>query len=515
MKRPIVELSQSDIQQILELEKTPEQVLEQLDAFRAGFPFVRLKRPCVLRDGVSPLPDEEAARRMERFRPQVDAGRVMKFVPASGAASRMFKPFFALRKKIRDGQEIPRHQMDLMSSLPQFAFFEELRRAMQRHGQTLDSRIGPASYRRVLDCLLGERGLNYAHLPKGLILFHRYPEGARTAFEEHFVEAVHYVRDREGKAWLHFTVPHDFKSAVTEHMDRAKRRFAALDTDFEVGLSVQSRSTDTIAVDLRGRPFRTRNGRLLFRPGGHGALLRNLSDLKADIVFVKNVDNVVPDWAKGETGLFKQALGGILVELQERVFEFLRAMEDSPPTRGQIEAVQEFAERDLNLRFPPGFVNWSLEERRHRLFNKLNRPLRVCGVVQNLGEPGGGPFWVSEPDGSESLQIVELHQVDHEDHDQHAIWRSSEFFNPVDVVCAVRDCWGKPFNLMEYRDPETAFVSTKSYGGRELKALELPGLWNGSMARWTTVFVEVPVSTFNPVKSVVDLLRPEHQTVRV
>ncbi len=515
MKRPIVEFNQADIQQIIELGKTPEQVFEQLDGFRAGFPFVHLKRPCVLGDGVMPLPDARAERYLKAFRPHVEAGRVMKFVPASGAASRMFKPFFALRKKIRDGQEIPRHQADLMASLPQFAFYDELRATMRRQGLSLEPNIDPQSYKKVLDYLLGERGLNYAHLPKGLILFHRYPDGARTAFEEHFVEAVRYARARDGKAWLHFTVAHDFQSAVREHMDRAKRRFASLETDFEVGLSVQSRSTDTIAVDLKDRPFRTRNGRLLFRPGGHGALLRNLNDLRADIVFVKNVDNVVPDRAKADTGLFKQALGGVLVGLQERAFEFLRAMESDSPNQELVAAVQEFAERDLNLRFPPGFANWSLEERRHRLFNKLNRPLRVCGVVQNQGEPGGGPFWVSEPDGSESLQIVELHQVDHDNHDQHAVWRSSEFFNPVDVVCAVRDCWGRPFNLMEYRDPDTAFISTKSYGGRELKALELPGLWNGSMARWTTVFVEVPVSTFNPVKSVVDLLRPEHQTVRV
>ncbi len=510
MKRPIVELNQSDINQIQELGKTPAQVLQQLEAFRNGFPFVRLKRPCLLGDGVAPLSDSEAERRMEDFRPHVGAGRVMKFVPASGAASRMFKPFFSIRKKVRDGLEIPRHQRDLMSSLPQFAFFDELRATMQRHGQTLETPIEPPSYRKALDYLLGERGLNYAHLPKGLILFHFYPDGARTAFEEHFVEAVRYVRDTRGRAWLHFTVPLDFQDFVAQHMDRARRRFRGLETEFDVGLSVQSRSTDTIAVDLKDRPFRTRDGRLLFRPGGHGALLANLNDLKADLVFVKNVDNVVPDRAKEGTGLFKQALGGILVGLQQQVFKFLRAMQGEPNER-LIDAVQSFAETELNLRFPPGFSDWSLEERRHRLFNKLNRPLRVCGVVQNLGEPGGGPFWVGEPDGSESLQIVELHQVDHEDHDQHAIWRSSEFFNPVDVVCAVRDCWGKPFNLMEYRDPDTAFISTKSYGGRELKALELPGLWNGSMARWTTVFVEVPVSTFNPVKSVVDLLRPEHQ----
>ncbi len=510
MRRPTIDLTPADLDQISRLGQTPQQVIEQVEAFRAGFPHIELKRACLLGDGVLPLPDEAVPELAARFREHRLGGRAMKFVPASGAASRMFKPFFALYKKIRAGQEIPRHLAELMSDLDRFAFFGELKHKMRRRGMDLQSLLHRHRYRRVLEFLLGRKGLGYSRFPKGLILFHSGPGGSRTAFEEHLIESIGYIRDGDSVARLHFTVPPQFLGQVRSHFEKAKTRFAHLETRFEIGLSVQDTMTDTLAVDLDGRPFRHR-GKLLFRPGGHGALLPNLNDVEGDIVFIKNVDNVVPDSAKPSLGLFKEALGGVLVVAQRRTHEVLRTLEREPISERLIQETTKFAEEELQIRFPPGFERWSLEERRPRLFNKLNRPLRVCGVVQNLGEPGGGPFWVSQADGSESLQIVEVHQIDHENHDQHMIWRSSEFFNPVDVVCAVRDYRGRPFNLMEYRDPNTAFVSHKTIGGRELRALELPGLWNGSMAHWTTLFVEVPVSTFNPVKTVEDLLRPGHQ----
>jgi hypothetical protein len=396
--------------------------------------------------------------------------------------------------------------------LPRYAFFRDLDAGLSAAGQNLDELITRGRGQEILDFILNERGLHYAGKPKALLKFHQYGDQSRTALEEHLMEAALYVKDVNGVCRIHFTVSEEHLESVKELLVRVtslyEQRFAVR---FEVGLSVQSDSTDTIAVDLENRPFRDRTGRLLFRPGGHGALLYNLDRIDGDIIFIKNIDNVVPQRLQKAAVRYKKMIGGYLVSLQRELFGHLEALSDPASSEQAIDAAFRFAAERLACNLPYGFEGQPLEKRRQRLIERLNRPLRVCGMVKNEGEPGGGPFWVTGMDGGCSLQIVEEVQVDKQQENQSAIWASSTHFNPVDLVCGVRDFRGRKFELTRFVDPEQVVVSTKSYEGRDIKAIELPGLWNGSMAFWHTVFVEVPIETFNPVKTVEDLLRPAHQ----
>ncbi len=375
----------------------------------------------------------------------------------------------------------------------------------------IESLLSRGQYKNILEYILTAKGLDYADLPKGLIKFHRYPDHSRTPFEEHLVEAAAYVKDRNGVARIHFTISPEHEGAIKNHIERVRDRYEKSGVKYEITFSYQKPSTDTVAVDLENRPFRDAEGKLVFRPGGHGALLENLYELEGDIIFIKNIDNVVPDRLKGETYLYKRVLGGLLVELQKQIFQYLDRISKGDLNEPLIEEIIGFASDRLYIVLPKRIGQGTKEEKADFLFSRLNRPLRVCGIVKNQGEPGGGPFWVEHADGTSSMQIVESSQVNMKSAGQKEIWESSTHFNPVDLVCGVRDYLGKAFNLMNFTDPETGFISTKSYEGRELKALELPGLWNGGMANWNTVFVEVPIITFNPVKTVFDLLRKEHQ----
>jgi hypothetical protein len=354
--------------------------------------------------------------------------------------------------------------------------------------------------------------LDYGALPKGLLKFHQYPSGNRTAFEEHLVEAIHTVRDDKGICRLHLTVTPEHEEAFRQCFERVRswyeQQFQCL---LQVTFSVQKHSTDTIAVDLENRPFREKDGRLLFRPGGHGALLSNLADVGGDLIYIKNIDNILPDRLREPTILWKKVLGGLLVEIQKTIFGYVRQLMEGSTDIELIEMAMDFAKNRLLVLEPKTFKQWSAEKKRNFLLNRLNRPLRMCGMVRNEGEPGGGPFWVEGKDGSLSLQIVENVEVNPGSSEQQAIWGSSTHFNPVDLVCAVRDFRGNPFPLKDYINPEAVFVSQKSKDGRDLKSLELPGLWNGAMAEWITLFVEVPIATFSPVKTINDLLKPEHQ----
>jgi hypothetical protein len=358
-----------------------------------------------------------------------------------------------------------------------------------------------------LKALLDEDGLNYGSLPKGLLLFHCYAESPRTAIEEHLVEAAMYAKDKSGNARLHFTVSPEhkllFESLIQSVKSKYEERFGVI---FDISFSEQKKSTDTLAVDENNEPFRNNDGSMLLRPGGHGALIENLGEQKADIVFIKNIDNVVPDAYKIDTIKYKKALAGILLEIQEKIFNFLKMLEDNPNDE-VCTRIQYFYEKELCYIFPK---DWEGDKVTY-LKEKLHRPIRVCGMVKNEGEPGGGPFIAVNPDGSASLQILESSQLDMDDltTKNHVI--HSTHFNPVDLVCSYVDANGEYFDLKKYRDPATGFISIKSKDGRELKAQELPGLWNGAMSDWNTVFVEVPLSTFNPVKTVNDLLRHEHQ----
>lgn len=515
--------SERDIEQIRARGMTPEQVRDQIEAIKRGFPPAELDRPCTVGDGIVTVDASEIARLSDRWDEVAGNGRAMKFVPASGAASRMFKVLQSVRNRHREIREEdvvqraeagdPEEQAFLrfLRGVRKFAFFEDLRSAMARDGIDVDERISEGRYDEILEYLLTPKGLNAADLPKGLIPFHVYPEGSRTPFEEHLVEAVRTVRDREGRARMHVTGAPEHEGTICDHLQAVRPRYEQGDTRFDLKVSVQMPQTDTIAVDLENHPFRDEEGRLLFRPGGHGALLENLNRLDGDVVIVKNIDNVVPDRLKDPTVTYKKVLGGYLVTLQEEIFRHVETLSKGEPDADELERIWSFAVERLGMQPPPGSIRGSFKERRDFLLSQLNRPLRVCGMVKNEGEPGGGPFWVRHGDGSLSRQIVESSQVDMDSEAQQAIWSASTHFNPVDLVCGLRDFRGRSFDLRTFRDPESGFVSIKSKGGRELKALELPGLWNGAMAWWITVFVEVPIVTFNPVKTVLDLLREEHQ----
>jgi len=446
--------SQQDLEQLAARGISVEKAEAQLECFRNGFPELDIVAPASTKKGILAPKRAEQDEYIAAWEQYLKEGhKILKFVPASGAASRMFKNLF---QYLEDGIETPFIQ-EFLAHKDEFAF-----------GPQLAGKEGQEAVRYLL------QDMHYGDLPKGLLLFHKYRDGARTPALEHLVEGAQYCKGEGEKptVFLHFTVSHDhlplFRQHIAENIAKFEQKY---NVKYDVTFSEQLPSTDTIAANPDGTPFRTKDGKLLFRPGGHGALIENLNQQDADIVFIKNIDNVVPDRLKKDTIRYKQILAGVLVTEQKRVFEALK---------------------DPNL---------SDEERA-----KLNRPIRVCGVVKNTGEPGGGPFLVREADGSISCQILESTQIS-----DPALMAQSTHFNPVDLVCAIRDYEGKPFNLPEYVDPQTGFISNKSKDGKELLALELPGLWNGAMAKWNTIFVEVPVSTFNPVKTVNDLLREQHQ----
>lgn len=516
-------LTDADRRQLEGLGITEKQVLAQLRIFKKPPFSVRLVRNCTVGDGVIKIDRAQAEHYANSQRKAAGKGRFLKFVPASGAATRMFKELFEMRQRqdlnslqalmqaAAGGDPTAEKFKRFLDNLPKYAFHDELQATMARDGLELQRLINEGRFEAILTYLLAERGLNYGSLAKGLLKFHRYPTGGRTAFEEHLIEAVEYARDADGVCRLHFTILPEHRDRFDALLAEARRAYEQpYGVRFEVGFSYQKASTDTIAADLNNEPFRDPDGRLVFRPGGHGALLDNLAGLREYLVYIKNIDNVVPDRLKAETYFWKHALGGLLVETESSVHGLLRRLkvETSPTIQAEAETL---AREKLCVAFPDDYSKWPSSRRRSYLWSKLNRPIRVCGVVRNVGEPGGAPFWVAEADGSCSIQIVEKAQVNFAAADQEALWNSSTHFNPVDLVCCMRDFEGNLFDLDRYANPDAVFISKKSSNGRELKALELPGLWNGGMADWITLCVEVPIITFNPVKTVDDLLRSEHQ----
>lgn len=462
---------------------TPAALETQLKNFREGFPFLPVTRAASCGDGIRVLDAagiEQAAARYDRAKESL---RAVKFVPASGAATRMFKDLFEF---VREGRRTA-VVGELLANRRRFAFWPELRTIVGDDADEL----------RTVENIVAE-GLRYGETPKGLVSFHRYGDEVRKAVEEHLVEGAQYAA-AGGEVKIHFTVSPEhltrFEALLAEKIPGYESRFGV---KYRISFSVQDPSTDTLAVNPDCTPFRRADGRLLFRPAGHGALIGNLGKIDADIVFVKNIDNVTTDARRGDTVLYKKALAGVLLALQERIFEYLMALE---VPGAELEPIAAFIENELCVKLPKDYGTPLLRR-------VLNRPIRVCGMVRNEGEPGGGPFWVAGADGLETLQIAESNQIAPE---KRKLMRSATHFNPVDLVCSFRTSKGGRFDLREFVDPATGFISRKSDGGRELLAQELPGLWNGAMARWNTVFVEVPITTFSPVKVVTDLLRPEHQ----
>jgi hypothetical protein len=515
--------TETDLQQMKALDISEAQVKAQIALFRKSSTFMRLQRPCILGDGVRRIESAERESYLDLHEQAAKKGRFLKFVPASGAATRMFQSLLQIYHlpQFLEPQELHRNAklgvavacdfLKFMEEIYQFAFVEDLKESLAGDGLDLGVLIESHRYRTILEYLLTDIGLNYGGLPKGLLKFHHHPEGSRTAFEEHLEEAVHYLTCANGRCRLHFTVSpqHEegFRRLLEQIRPHYEKRYGVV---YQISFSHQQPSTDTIAADTRNRPFRDRFGRLVFRPGGHGALLANVNNLQGDLVYIKNVDNVVQERFSETIGSWKRVLGGCLVALEAAVHEHLRQLNDrvSPSC---VEQAESFAVEELHVRFPETYSTWSLQKRHAYMREKLDRPIRVCGVVQNVGEPGGAPFWVEDRSGELSLQIVEKAQVDFTSPEQQEIWNSSTHFNPVDLVCSMRNCEGKPFALDRYVDHNAVFISKKSVEGRSLKALELPGLWNGAMAGWLTVIVEVPRITFNPVKTIFDLLKPEHQ----
>ena len=498
-------LSEKDLKQIAQRGITPEQIETQLHQFETGFPFLRLEAAASVGNGIVAPTEEERKKYVAAWQAYKAQGRrVVKFVPASGAASRMFKNMFAF---VDAPYDVPTTDFEkkYFQDIEKFAFYDALDAVCQKNlGKNIKTLLAEGQYKAVAAQMLKPEGLNYGQLPKGMLLFHKYAEGARTPMEEHLVEGALYAASK-GEAHVHFTVSHEhmdfFKAKVAEKADGFAKKY---DVKYDITFSEQKPSTDTIAANPDNTPFREADGSLLFRPGGHGALIENLNEIDADVIFIKNIDNVVPDRLKPETVEWKQVIAGVLVSLQQQAFDYLRLL-DQGASEAQLQEIAQFVEKCLCTNPKQHKVDADY------LRSKLCRPMRVCGVVKNVGEPGGGPFLTYNQDGTVSLQILESSQIDTKNEEYMKMFTQGTHFNPVDLVCAVKDYQGKPFNLPDFVDKTTGFISSKSKGGKELKALELPGLWNGAMSNWSTVFVEVPLGTFNPVKTVNDLLREQHQ----
>ncbi len=504
-------LSQEDLKQIAAKGITPEQIDAQLKEFETGFPFLKLEAAAAIGNGiVAPGEDERAAyiKAWDDYKAQ--GKKIVKFVPASGAASRMFKDMFAFLSADYD-EPTTAFEKNYFDHIHQFAFFGALDdKCKENEGKGIDQLMEEGNYKAVVANMLNATGLNYGQLPKGLLLFHNYEEGPRTPMEEHLVEGALYAASN-GEANVHFTVSHEHMQLFEQKVKDKKDGYAGkYGIQYNISFSEQKPSTDTVAANPDNTPFRTEDGELLFRPGGHGALIANLNEIDADVIFIKNIDNVVPDRLKGDTVTYKQLIAGILVTLQKKAYDYLRLLDTGSYDHEQLEEIIRFVQRDLCCRKNDIKL---LEDAELVIYlrKKLNRPMRVCGVVKNVGEPGGGPFLTYNQDGTVSLQILESSQIDKSNEAYQKMFTEGTHFNPVDLVCAVKDYKGQAFNLPEFVDKTTGFISSKSKNGKELKALELPGLWNGAMSDWNTVFVEVPLSTFNPVKTVNDLLREQHQ----
>jgi hypothetical protein len=486
--------------------KSVELVEEQLERFKKGFPYLPIDRPATIGDGLIQLSEKSKDEFIAFYEKQSPEYNMIKFVPASGAASRMFKRLYAFLEE--DGSEAEKDDFlkIFFENIHKFAFSEALDQKMQDKGSGIDQALKNKDFHTIVKTLLLEDGLNYGNLPKGLLDFHDYKSGIKTPVGEHFTEGENYARGSEGKVRLHFTVSPEHQKLFEEHAEHVRKGF----NQFEITFSQQKPETDTIAVNPDNSPFYNADGSILFRPAGHGALLENLNDLDNDIIFIKNIDNVVPDHLKFKTIQYKKALAGLLMSVQSKLFGYQNQLERNISELELLE-IENFARKDLFLVFKDDYAQLEFSEKVGYLQYLLHRPIRVCGMVKNTGEPGGGPFWVKEEDGSLNLQIAETSQIDPDDEKAQEALQNATHFNPVDLVCGVKDLHGRKFDLIKYRNPETGFITGKSKDGKELKALELPGLWNGAMSDWITLFVEVPLSTFNPVKTVNDLLREEHQ----
>lgn len=500
----------------------PAQINQQVENFKKGFDHVCLSEPATIGNGIRKITPEEEPALLNEYAAAIQTTDMIKMVPASGSATRMFKDLFTFMETYTNSTETflefvqskgSGSMHDFFKKIEELPFYSHLSASMWGDAKDINKLLKKREYTEILKYILTKKGLNYGNTPKGLVDFHIYRDFVRTAFDEHIVEGAFYSND--GKiAKLHFTVSE-------EHMDVFKARLRKVTKVFEkmfnikydVTFSIQKPSTDTVSVDANGELLRDENGHIVFRPGGHGSLIYNLGELKADIVFIKNIDNVIPDRAKQDTVKYKKLLAGVLLQTQGKVFQYLKALDKRGLTDAELDEITLFVNTQTGYKEAPGLTFSDHKKRIQHLQTILDRPIRICGMVKNEGEPGGGPFWVKAKDGSSRLMIIETAQIDLKDKDQKKIFDQSVYFNPVDLICGIKNYKGKRFDLKDFIDDGQGFITKKSYKGKDIKVQELPGLWNGAMANWLTIFVEVPLTTFTPVKTVFDLFRFEHRNV--
>ena len=512
--------SQKDIQQIEEKGLSVEKVEDQIENFKRGNVDLDILAAATVWDGIFLYSEQEKYEYISYYEKQKTKLEILKFVPASGAATRMFKDLQVFLEEFKPQSEsLPEYLKRtnntnlklFLDNLEKLPFYERALNNARENQPGFDELNRHARKILLVQTILYSHGLGLSNFPKGLVPFHNYEDYVATAFEEHFYEAAKYA-EANGKANLHFTISEEHKEKFEAEYDDIKSRVTKkTGVTFKVSYSYQDPKTDTIAVDLNNKPFRSEEGEMFFRPGGHGALIENLNNQEADLVFIKNIDNVVIASKLDEVAEYKKILAGKLLKVQEQCFSYLNSLELQKPSEKNIQGILQFIENELFYSFPEDFDLLSDENKIQQLKFRLNRPLRICGMVKNEGEPGGGPFLLRMKNGEQSIQIIEGAQIDQNDLLQKEIAKNSTHFNPVDIVCGLRNYKGEAFDLTEFIDSETCFITSKTVDGKAIKALELPGLWNGAMAKWNSVFVEVPVNTFNPVKTVMDLLKPSHQ----
>ncbi|MBN1132624.1 MAG: DUF4301 family protein [Bacteroidales bacterium] len=500
--------NQKDLLQIKSKGISLDVINRQIKYFRSGFPSTDIIMPATPSNGIMMLTDGDEKHFREIFEGNSSEFKIIRFIPASGAATRMFKLLFEALEELRHLS--PQEQDNLVLGNEQLKiFFEELKEYPFYSDLKLSGSETPAE---IISRLVTDDLLDYGSLPKGLIKFHKYQKASRTPLEEHLREALAYCRNKNGIVYLHLTVSKEheskFKALVKEIVPALEEETGL---HFDISFSFQKEQTDTIAVDLNNDPFRNPDGSLLFRPGGHGALIENLNSIQSDIIFISNIDNVAPDRSKELRIHYKKVLGGILMEVRSKIFYYIRQLNEGASIESdKLRAMVSFLHERMGIAVPDKLLSWDISEQRKWLVQKMDRPIRVCGMVKNEGEPGGGPFYVRSENGEISLQIVESSQIDLQNPEKKEIFNKSSHFNPVDIVCSTKNYKGEKYNLADFIDQNTGFISRKSLYGRDLKALELPGLWNGAMAGWLTLFVDVPVETFSPVKTIFDLRRKEH-----
>ncbi len=514
--------TERDIKQIQDKGITAEQVNAQVARIKNGMSYSSLVAAGTTGKGIEDYNDDEIKDFIELYESKQNHLSILKFVPASGAATRMFKFLFQFLKSFNPSKEsieeyAEKHNDILIntfiSNLEKFPFYNQVVSKAKEANPNFNTLPEGEKYWQFVKTMLDKNGLNYSFFPKGLLPFHKYDDVTITAFQEHLLESTLYASSNN-KSNLHFTVSEKHHSYFNEELNRLKQDLEQkTNTVFNVSFSYQKEETETIALTKEGAVFRNEDDSILFRPAGHGALLENLNDLDNDLIFIKNVDNMVVSDKNIKVSEYKKLLAGILIKAQEQIYTFLNKLDEDVVLEKELLEIALFLSNKINVSIEEDFEDFTLEEKRAYLRGKLNRPIRVCGMVKNEGEPGGGPFWVKDKNGETSLQIVEFAQIDIKDKAQQEIVKNATHFNPTDLVCGVKNYKGDKFNLKEFIDPEAAFITVKTQNGIDIKALELPGLWNGSMAHWNSIFVEVPLSTFNPVKTVNDLLKPEHQVL--